>query len=274
VRIGCSTIPLAPLSGETALRTLAALGFEVVDIAAVPTAFDHILVVDPPADQPERFAALVHQLGLEVNGVPTVTWGPDKRDDLEELRRRCTAAADVAVAVGAKAWTVDAGAPVGGDRAAGLERFKRTLEMQKELAEERGLRLTVEAPHKGTLAQEYEGVADVVAVGEELGADLWLALDTSHIHNSGAPARRAIADAAGKIGHVAIRDTVGPGQMGMRLGEGHVDVAGFVEELRASGFDGDLMLELEPHDVTVEERIELIEHGRAYLEEILARTPA
>lgn len=270
MRIGCSTIPLAPLSGEEAVRTLARLGFQVIDIAAVPTVFEHIRVVDSPPDQPERFAALVEELDLEVNAVPTVVWLPDALDDLAELRRRLTVAADVAAAVGAKCWIVDAGQPVGEDRAAGLDRLKRTVAVQHELAVERGLRLAVEAPHAGTLAERYEGIADVLRVVTDVDADIALDLDTSHLHNCGAPAETVIAEHAHRIAHVAIRDTVAPHQWDMRLGEGNVDFPTIIRQLDSVGFDGDLMIELEPSgNVGLAERIERIVHAREYLTNIL-----
>lgn len=270
MRIGCSTIPLAPLSGEAALRNLAELGFEVVDIAAVSTLFDHIQTIDPPRDQPDRFAKLVSELGLEVNGVPTVVWIPDALDDVDELRRRSRAAADVAAAVEARCWIVDAGIhPDGQERSTVLDRFKRTIEMQNELAVERGLRLVVEAPHGRTLADQFGGIADVIDAASDIGADVGLDLDSRPVHNCGASYAQVISQYIDRVAHVAVADTRGPGRGHASIGNGLIDFRSFIGELKAAGFDGDLMLELEPGGDSVDERTALIERDRDQLAAIL-----
>lgn len=275
MRIGCSTIPLAPLSGEAALRTLADLGFEVVDLAAVSTLFDHIQTIDPPRDQPDRFAKLVSELGLEVNGVPTVVWIPDALDDLAELRRRSVVAADVAAAVEARCWIVDAGIhPEGQDRSAVLDRFKRTVAMQHELAVARGLRLVVEAPHGGTLADQFSGIADVVDAALDVGADVGLDFDSRPVHNCGAPYAQVISQYSDRIAHVAVADTRGRGKGHASIGDGHIDFHSFLGELKAAGWDGDLMLELEPGGSVVNDRIALIQRDRDRLSGILRKLGA
>jgi sugar phosphate isomerase/epimerase len=283
-RIGCSTATFLPfsgvdlgtfelnrgsdpvrLSGPEALKTLAGLGFQVVDIPAGPTSVFHVCTRDAPADQTGRLVSLVQELGLEVNSVQMVV---DTPGDLEELRRQSTACADIAADLGAEVW-IYVGQPAGPDRAADLDQLERALVIQHRLAAERGLRLAIEMPHSGMLGESYEEMASVLSAIDEAGVDVALDLDTSHVHNCGASPTTVIREFADRIAHVAIRDTIGPHEWSMPLGEGDVDFRAFLDELRSTGFGGDLMLEVEPGDVALDERIALIEQGRAFLDEIV-----
>src|SRR3954447_21245009 len=100
MRIACSTICFGNAAVDDALEHIADSGFDLIDLAAVPLIFPHVqLTDDPPADQPERLAKRLAELGLAVNGVNSVPWIPDALDDPQELRRRYTICADVAAAV-------------------------------------------------------------------------------------------------------------------------------------------------------------------------------
>jgi D-psicose/D-tagatose/L-ribulose 3-epimerase len=272
MRIGCSTICFGPQSTEEALQRIADLGFSVIDVAAVPRFFEHVQLIDPPAGEVERVANLVKQHGFEVSGLQSVPWIPDALDDPDELRRRYTVAADVAQAVNARAWVVDANNPGAGDaegRAKGNDRFRRTIAMAAELAEARGLRLGIEAPHRGTLAQTLPEVIELLEIAEVPG--LGLDLDSSHLLNSGASTPEAIAAIGDRIVHLALRDGHRGGEF-CTPGDGDFDFAELFEQLAAIGYAGDATLELEPvhPDATADDRAKEAVRAREYLTPLLA----
>lgn len=267
MRIGCSTITFGPQSTEEALERIAELGFTVIDVAAVPSVFEHVQLISPPPGEVERVARLVHSYGFEVAGLQSVPCLPDAIDDQDELRRRYRIAADVAYAVGARAWIVDANRPDTNDstgRTRGMDRFKRTIAMAAELAEERGLLLGVEAPHGGTLAETLPQVLELLEASDipQLGIDL----DTSHVLNVGASTADVLDAVGDRIVHVALRD----GENGGRFctpGDGDFDFAELFSLLMAIGYNGDAILELEPvaPDASVDIRAHEAARARDYL---------
>lgn len=267
MRIGCSTITFGPLATEDALERIHRLGFAVVDIAAVPGVFNHVEIIRRPVGEVERIAKLVHDRGFEVAGLQSVPWHPDAIDDPDELKRRCTMAADVAKAIGASAWIVDANRPDADGHAGrlkGLNRFKRTISMASELAEERGLRLGVEAPHRGTLAETLPQVVELLEAADipNLGIDL----DTSHMLNAEASTAE-ILDVLGKrVIHLALRDGYRGGAF-CTPGDGDFDFAEFLSLLAAAGYSGDATLELEPtrEDASADDRANEAVRARDYL---------
>lgn len=267
MRIGCSTITFGRSSTEDALRNIARLGFTVVDIAAVPGVFNHIEILARPAGEIERISNLVLQYGFEVAALQSVPWVPDAIDNFEELRRRCTMAADVAQAINASAWVIDANRPDAGGHAGrkkGIERFKRTVAIAAELADDRGLRLGIEAPHRGTLAETLPQVVEILDVSDipELGIDL----DTSHMLNCRSSTSQILETLGNRIIHVALRDACGDHKF-CTPGDGEFDFAEFFLLLAKNGYKGDATLELEPANerASVDSRAREAERARNYL---------
>lgn len=270
--IGCSTISLSPLTGPEALREISALQFEHVDIAAVPKVFDHIKLTEPAQEQIIALSHIVDKLGLSVNGIPTVAWAPDQIDDYYEVKRRSIVAADIASALRAKSWIVDAGRDSAEGRSRGLKRFRDTIAMQYEIAAERELRLLLEAPHVGTLADTFNEVAEVIDIASDAGVEFGLDLDTSHVHNSGVSISTMIARYGNIIEHVAIRDTKGRNTSPVPVGHGYVDFSSLVDGLRSVDFSGPLILEFEFSDTDLTDRIEFIKLGRDYIQNVIDDT--
>ncbi|WP_020673066.1 sugar phosphate isomerase/epimerase family protein [Amycolatopsis nigrescens] len=246
MRIGCSTITFGPQGTEEAFDRIAELGFTVVDLAAVPGLFDHVRLVDPPPGELERVANSVRAHGFSVAGLQSVPGRLRTTDDPAELRRRYTLAADAAQAVGASAWVVDAGSPdPDGDagRARGMDRFKAATSLAAELADQRGLRLGVEAPHHGTLAETLPEVLELLEQADlpQLGVDL----DTSHLLASGASTGEILDAVGSRVCHVALRDAERGGGF-CTPGDGDFDFAEFFTLLAEADYDGDVTLELEP----------------------------
>jgi sugar phosphate isomerase/epimerase len=268
VRLGCSSVTFAPQSAEDSLRRIADLGFTVVDLGAVPRWCDHVQLADPPRGQIQRLESLVGQYRFEVAGLQSVPWYPDSIDDAEELRRRYTVAADVAQAIGARGWLVDPGLGDDADRTRGLDRFKRTITMAAELAEIRGLRLGVEAPNYGTLAETLPQTLELIESADlpHLGIDL----DTSHVLNCGSSTAEVLDAIGDRIIHVALRDGYRDG-VSCTPGEGDFDFAEFFQLLARTSYVGDATIELIPSSAgaSADDRADAAVRARNYLEPLL-----
>lgn len=276
MRIGCSSVTLRAEPVDVALERIAAAGFTLTELAAIPVFAPHVDLVDRPDGQGERLAARCRELGLDVAGVNSVAWYPDALDDPDELRRRYTLCADVAVAVGAPVWVIDAGKPEGtgaaATRAEAVDRWKRTAAMAAELADERGLRLAVEAPHRNTLAETVPAAVELAAAAGVPG--LGFDYDTSHIFNSGSSVAESLELVGDRILHIALRDANREGTF-CAPGDGEFDFAALVAGLAARRYDGDLVLELEtPGGLTAEQIMEEAVRARSVMEQLLAGVPA
>lgn len=130
----------------------------------------------------------------------------------------------------------------------------RRLEAARMLAEEHGMRTTFH-PHISTYVEspwEVERVLDASPIG--------LTLDTGHFLLAGAEPRAALARFGDRVDHVHLKDVrvdvlrrakaegrtdfdAWWGDVSVRLGEGDVDLAGFVADLVRRGYDGWLVVE-------------------------------
>jgi sugar phosphate isomerase/epimerase len=137
-----------------------------------------------------------------------------------------------------------------------------------ELTSGAGVLLAVEAPHTGTLAERFDQVAELLAVLDlpEVGIDY----DTSHVYRSGTSLEDSLRFVGERMVKVALRDVDSDGEF-CRPGQGHVDFRRLLALLRANGYAGDLVLELETPGIVdgADERRE-IELARAYVEALLA----
>jgi sugar phosphate isomerase/epimerase len=113
-------------------------------------------------------------------------------------------------------------------------------------AEIDGVRLTLEAPHPGTLS---ETVAEARRFYDLLkDRRVACTLDTSHVaRGNPTPVEKSIAEIGTEIGHVHFRDCIGENNH-LTPGKGQVDFRAVIETLDRTGYTGDFILELEGED--------------------------
>ena len=196
-----------------------------------------------------------HGLGL-VGGFLPVTLHLAPQADLTEaaaaMRTLAAAGAEVVV------LAADAG-PDGYDRKVRLDdeqwsHLVHNLDRVRVLAAEHGLRCTLH-PHVGTAIESREAVVRLLDI-----SDVALCLDTGHLAVGGSDPLELVKNAAGRIGHVHLKDVrwslaeqVAAGTTtfvdGVRaglfapLGQGDLDIAGVVGGLEQAGFSGWYVLE-------------------------------
>ncbi len=261
-RLGCSSISFRHQDLDTALHTMRGLGFEEIDLGALPGVCDHVpYTLD--AEAVETVAAVVNNSGLRVRSV---------NGDIGALNETPDAAAHVArekhlemllalaAKTGAKALVLPCGA-IDHDPLRSLEedvdRVAAQLIHAAGRAAEFGIELWTESLHYYRLCWNTERaqlLADRLA-----GSDVGLVMDFSHIVASGGDPVDFVERFAPRIRHVHLRDAEPatdnePGNINLSIGNGKADFAAGLSALQDAGYTGHFSLELETRDVTHDER--------------------
>lgn len=254
-RIACSTITLRHLPLEQALATITSLGFEVIDLGALPGVCDHVpYVLDEAAV--EQVAATVNASGLAVRSINADVGDLNAvLDDgaLAARERHVHRLLDLAVAIGSDAIVL----PNGRQSHDAVESFEADLDRVVEqltwvdgLARARSVELWVEAPHFFRFLWNEERSA---ALYERLPETVGAVCDVSHIVASEGTPRAFLDRFAGRTRHVHLRDAE-KGYIHHSVGNGQVDFADLAASLTEHGYEGVLALELETRDVEDDDR--------------------
>lgn len=237
-------------------------------------------------DDPDGAAELVRRYGLKLVGgfVPTVLHRPGALEPVER-------AATLFAAAGADVLVVAADTGVEGydDKPQLTDDEWRTmlegLDEAQAICDRHGLRCSLH-PHVGTMV---EGPHEIERVLERSSVDL--CLDTGHLVIGGNDPVALARAAAERVSHVHLKDVDGDLAEGVlagrqtysdavrdglyrALGDGSVDIAGFVEVLESAGYDGwyvleqDLMLAAEPPEPGGP--IDDVRASQAFLRSVLA----
>jgi sugar phosphate isomerase/epimerase len=255
-RLGCSSISFRHQELAPALRTMKDLGFEEIDLGALPGVCDHV-PYSLDAEAVTTVAAEVSASGLRVRSV-----NGDIGDlnalldaDAQSARtRHLDALLALAADTGARALVLPCGAldhtPV-----RSLEEDLDTIAGQLVNASERaagfGVELWTESLHFLRFCWNLERaglLADRLA-----GSGVGIVMDFSHITAAGEDVHAYLDRHQGRISHVHLRDAV-PGNINLSIGNGAADFAGGLKRLAAEGYAGHFSLELETRDVTHGER--------------------
>lgn len=261
-RLGCSSISFRHQELPAALRTMAGLGFEEIDLGALPGVCDHVpFVLDSSAV--DAVAAVVNGSGLAVRSVNGDVGDLNAVLDGGQRQARDAHLASLlslAAKTGAKALVLPCGAlshePVR-SLDEDLDSVAAELIRAARLAEDYGVELWTESLHYFRLCWNPDR-AQLLA--ERLaGTGVGIVMDFSHIVASGGDPVEFVTRFAGSIEHVHLRDAVPatdtrPGNINLSIGNGQADFAAGFVALREAGYAGHFSLELETRDVTHDER--------------------
>ncbi|TQJ34917.1 sugar phosphate isomerase/epimerase family protein [Arthrobacter sp. SLBN-122] len=255
-RLGCSSISFRRQDLGAALRSMKGLGFEEIDLGALPGVCDHV-----PYELTE---AAVNAVSAEVlaSGLRVRSVNGDIGDlnavldaEGEAVRQRhLDALLTLTANIGAEALVLPCGAldhtpvrSVGED----LDLIAAQLTGAGRRAAEFGVELWTESLHFLRFCWNLERagmLADRLA-----GTGVGIVMDFSHIVASGEDVGAYLDRHRGLISHVHLRDAV-PGNINLSIGNGDVDFAGGLKRLAADGYTGHFSLELETRDVSNDER--------------------
>jgi len=253
-RLGCSSISFRHQDLPASLRTIVSLGFEEIDLGALPGVCDHV-PYNLDAAAVTAVTAEVAASGLRVRSV---------NGDIGDLNavldgvgqaardRHLDALFTLTANTGAKALVLPCGAlnhePVRGlDE--DLDEIAAQLTRAGRRAAEFGVELWTESLHFLRFCWNLDR-AELLAQRLE-GTGVGIVMDFSHIVAAGEDPLEYIERHQGRITHVHLRDAV-PGNIS--IGNGEADFAAGLRSLAATGYSGRLSLELETRDVTHDER--------------------
>ncbi|KSU75906.1 Sugar phosphate isomerase/epimerase [Pseudarthrobacter enclensis] len=255
-RLGCSSISFRHQDLGAALHTMKGLGFEEIDLGALPGVCDHVpYELNDPAVA--AVSAEVIASGLRVRSV-----NGDIGDlnavldaDAQAARgRHLDALLTLTANTGAKALVLPCGAlnhdPL---RSEGedLDLIAAQLIGAGQRAAEFGVELWTESLHFLRFCWNLDRakkLADRLA-----GSGVGIVMDFSHIVASGEDIQEYLDVHQGRVSHVHLRDAV-PGNINLSISNGQADFAGGLKRLAADGYTGHFSLELETRDVTHDER--------------------
>jgi sugar phosphate isomerase/epimerase len=255
-RLGCSSISFRHQDLGAALRTMKGLGFEEIDLGALPGVCDHVpYELNDPAVA--AVSAEVIASGLRVRSV-----NGDIGDlnavldaDAQAARgRHLDALLTLTANTGAKALVLPCGAlnhdPV---RSEGedLDLIAAQLIGAGQRAAEFGVELWTESLHFLRFCWNLDRAAKLA--DRLAGSGVGIVMDFSHIVASGEDIQQYLDVHQGRVSHVHLRDAV-PGNINLSIGNGQADFAGGLERLAVDGYTGHFSLELETRDVTHDER--------------------
>lgn len=274
--VGCGTVTFRTYPLEEALERVKRAGFEYVEPQATPPFCPHI---DVDNDDPKAFRELVKSYGFKGATALWCTHGAIIPDDKSvEYGKKClrwARAADIPVVnIG------DGFAPEGMSEAEAWELLRsRLLEILK-VAEECKVYLAIE-PH-GTFSLTSEGLKRILSISDSE----WLCInyDTANIHRAAYVESRGdefewkmaseaedevevLRQIVDRVRHVHVKDI--KGNECVALGQGDVNIAGCLQVLKESGYEGVLSLETEG-DFDAEEGQKLIVESHRYLTRVLA----
>jgi sugar phosphate isomerase/epimerase len=255
-RLGCSSISFRHQDLPAALRTISGLGFEEIDLGALPGVCDHVpYSLDQAAVS--AVTAEVAASGLRVRSVNGDIGDLNAvldADASEARERHLEALLTLAAGTGAKALVLPCGAlshePVRSLRE-DLDLIAAQLTHAAQRAAEFGVELWTESLHFLRFCWNLER-AELLA-RRLAGTGVGIVMDFSHIVAAGEDPLEYLERHQGRISHVHLRDAV-PGNINLSIGNGQADFAAGLRALAAGGYTGHFSLELETRDVTHDER--------------------
>jgi sugar phosphate isomerase/epimerase len=255
-RLGCSSISFRHQDLSTALRTISSLGFDEIDLGALPGVCDHV-PYELDGDAVEAVTADVLASGLRVRSV---------NGDIGDLNavldagrqasreRHLEALLTLTATTGAKALVLPCGA-LGHDPIRSVDEDLDTIAAQLihagKRAAEFGVELWTESLHFLRFCWNLER-AELLAQ-RLAGSGVGIVMDFSHIVAAGEDPLEYLDRHDGRIAHVHLRDAV-PGNINLSIGNGQADYAAGHRALAGRGYTGHFSLELETRDVTHDER--------------------
>jgi sugar phosphate isomerase/epimerase len=255
-RLGCSSISFRHQDLPTALRTIRGLGFEEIDLGALPGVCDHV-PYELDSDAVAAVSADVVGSGLRVRSVNgdigdlNAVLGDGQQADRD---RHLDSLLTLTANVGAKALVLPCGA-LGHDPVRSLEEDLDAIAAQLiragGRAAEFGVELWTESLHFLRFCWNLER-ADRLA-RRLVGSGVGIVMDFSHIVAAGEDPLEYIERHQGRIAHVHLRDAV-PGNINRSIGNGDADFAAGLCSLSAHGYAGHFSLELETRDLSHDER--------------------
>ena len=241
------SVALDQLPVEAVMAMVARHGYDAIELNAetLPWAGPH---VTPETDQEtrRRISSLAQDLGIGISAISAhvslIDPDPVSRADALRFTKGC-----IDLAVDLKAPVVHGlSGPLapGVEEAEAWEWLTSAVTDSADYANSRGIQFAFEAIANHLISRTVELQQLLNRIGDNR---LWVNFDPSHFHVMGDDPVAAARTLAGQTVHVHLKDAQGvPDDFTFPpLGEGRIDFAHMIGELRAGGYDGVLSAEYE-----------------------------
>ncbi len=233
MKLGANTVLFGGYDMETAFRCLAMAGYDGVEVSAIDSMSEH-LVLDRWRELAPQIRQLAEQHQLELLAME------QPKQDPAVMEAAFQAAAEIGIPI------INCGPGGATDDEDSLQQSIDSLGSLADMAQRYGVTLCVKA-HVG--ASIYN-TPTTLRVMEAIDSPAFgIDMDPSHIHRANENPVEAIAAVISRIKHVHIRDCkgrqTGPGNPEDQAnGRGDIDLVSYVRVLHENGYDGPLNLEV------------------------------
>jgi sugar phosphate isomerase/epimerase len=233
IRLGVNSVLFAAFDFRTACRTIAACGYDGVEISAIKGMCEHLELDGWRAQAPE-LRGIAAETHLELLSMEEAA--------LDEVRLE--SAFEAASEIGIPVVNVGSGGKSGVE-----EDFLRQTDLIEKMAERAralGVTLCVKA-HVG--AAVFDTPTTLRAMSRIRSAGFGVDMDPSHIHRAKEKPELALPQVLHRMRHVHIRDCLGdgptPGTPQMQAcGRGNIDLAAYCKAMVDGGYAGPVCLEV------------------------------
>lgn len=273
-RLGCSSISFRHQDLPMALVTMQQVGFQEIDLGALPGVCNHV-----PFDlTAASVAEVVRQIGA--SGVTVRSVNGDVGDLNAPLDRAGRAAREqhlnrllsLTAGIGARALVLPCGAQDHNPRGTleeDLDLVADELIAANRLAASYGVELWTESLHFFRLSWNID-IASRLHQSLE-GTGVGVVMDFSHIVAAGDDPLDYIGRFSSMVRHVHLRDAV-PGNIHLSIGNGAADFDAGITALIGAGYEGHFALELETRDISHEERPAMAARAATLISDIISTT--
>lgn len=248
----------------TALDVAGRLGFSAVDLVGLRGLCEHV-PVNGGASEYRAAAQSFRRSGLRGSSLNADPGSFDGQDDASEVMQRIDRLLGFAAEIGVPLLVLPCGEKtdvIHSDPQ--LSRMGDALNRVAEKARSAGVRVAVEAPYFGRPVHDLERTGRFL---DALDPAIELAYDVSHVEAADESVVGGWERFGDRVGIIHLRDAVS-GNIRRVIGAGRVDFATFLQRVRADGFRGDMVLELETRDSPYSTKEEEVMAAVGYLEHI------
>lgn len=265
-RIIPSTMIFRTLSLKEALANIKKTGYDKCELCVVPGWVDHYDVLNADMNTLAEAIKTVAASGVKVVAVNFgLSWLDNEGNVKKGYDKVGVNALNLTSALGAKVMTFAAGPITPTEkREAWLKKIAGRNAELWELANARGVQLSIEAPHKLSAAEQP---ADIDSYWADQISALKVTLDPAHMIYAGANAVEIAGKLAYRCAHAHLRDAV-KGNSLLRYGEGCLDFKAFIGAINASGYQGYFSMEFPTE--SNEEGVERLEHAKKFFSDLFA----
>ncbi len=259
MRLGANSVLFGGYDMETAFKYLAMAGYDGLEISAIPTMSEHLVLENWREIVPEiKRLSQVYELELLAMEQPS--------QDPVRMEMAMQAAVEAGIPI------INCGPGGKTDDEATFQESVDSLGTLANMAEKYGVTLCVKA-HVG--ASIYN-TPTTLRVMEAISSPAFgIDMDPSHIHRANENPVEAITAVLPRVKHLHIRDCKGrqhgPGKPEDQAnGRGDIDLVGFIRTLHEHGYDGPLNLEvIGAKEYTVEQCCIIAAEARGHMQACL-----